>query len=133
MIRRPPRSTRTDTLFPYTTLFRSEAGNGVAYGFSAYFLWGFLPPYFHLLDDVGSVEIVVNRIVWSFLLPLPILALRGALGEFLRLVRTGTAMLTLTLMSTLIAINWLVHIWPVINYSGRASVWERCLQQELIH
>src|SRR3546814_2510272 len=29
MIRRPPRSTRTDTLFPYTTLFRSRgAGKG---------------------------------------------------------------------------------------------------------
>src|SRR3546814_8110024 len=26
MIRRPPRSTRTDTLFPYTTLFRSKIG-----------------------------------------------------------------------------------------------------------
>src|SRR3546814_14994688 len=26
MIRRPPRSTRTDTLFPYTTLFRSGLG-----------------------------------------------------------------------------------------------------------
>src|SRR3546814_17532694 len=26
MIRRPPRSTRTDTLFPYTTLFRSQIG-----------------------------------------------------------------------------------------------------------
>src|SRR3546814_1245267 len=26
MIRRPPRSTRTDTLFPYTTLFRSSTG-----------------------------------------------------------------------------------------------------------
>src|SRR3546814_16184975 len=26
MIRRPPRSTRTDTLFPYTTLFRSDSG-----------------------------------------------------------------------------------------------------------
>src|SRR3546814_12003820 len=26
MIRRPPRSTRTDPLFPYTTLFRSERG-----------------------------------------------------------------------------------------------------------
>src|SRR3546814_18195897 len=25
LIRRPPRSTRTDTLFPYTTLFRSDA------------------------------------------------------------------------------------------------------------
>src|SRR3546814_9353899 len=28
MIRRPPRSTRTDTLFPYTTLFRSARGRG---------------------------------------------------------------------------------------------------------
>src|SRR3546814_1748837 len=27
MIRRPPRSTRTDTLFPYTTLFRSKVGS----------------------------------------------------------------------------------------------------------
>src|SRR3546814_11397936 len=27
MIRRPPRSTRTDTLFPYTTLFRSKSGS----------------------------------------------------------------------------------------------------------
>src|SRR3546814_19338756 len=33
MIRRPPRSTRTDTLFPYTTLFRSHCvDRGVARG-----------------------------------------------------------------------------------------------------
>src|SRR3546814_6758904 len=33
MIRRPPRSTRTDTLFPYTTLFRSTlVGNGAYLG-----------------------------------------------------------------------------------------------------
>src|SRR3546814_2549278 len=30
MIRRPPRSTRTDTLFPYTTLFRSQKGLAAA-------------------------------------------------------------------------------------------------------
>src|SRR3546814_5585259 len=29
MIRRTPRSTRTDTLFPYTTLFRSRAGSAI--------------------------------------------------------------------------------------------------------
>src|SRR3546814_15717723 len=34
MIRRPPRSTRTDTLFPYTTLFRSQ-GFLAAQGFLA--------------------------------------------------------------------------------------------------
>src|SRR3546814_19383219 len=32
MIRRPPRSTRTDTLFPYTTLFRSHAAFGIGEG-----------------------------------------------------------------------------------------------------
>src|SRR3546814_5959118 len=32
MIRRPPRSTRTDTLFPYTTLFRSQYQIGRATG-----------------------------------------------------------------------------------------------------
>src|SRR3546814_10586455 len=30
MIRRPPRSTRTDTLFPYTTLFRSSPYSGTS-------------------------------------------------------------------------------------------------------
>src|SRR3546814_6453244 len=39
MIRRPPRSTRTDTLFPYTTLFRSacvEAGADAIFAEAAY-------------------------------------------------------------------------------------------------
>src|SRR3546814_7111202 len=37
MIRRPPRSTRTDTLFPYTTLFRSSDGvlHGLRHGDAA--------------------------------------------------------------------------------------------------
>src|SRR3546814_5394197 len=35
MIRRPPRSTRTDTLFPYTTLFRSPAPLGTSNKMSA--------------------------------------------------------------------------------------------------
>src|SRR3546814_12305874 len=38
MIRRPPRSTRTDTLFPYTTLFRSDGARyphlGVFFGWA---------------------------------------------------------------------------------------------------
>src|SRR3546814_8955456 len=41
MIRRPPRSTRTDTLFPYTTLFRSTRADLVG---------------FEILDQVGQDE-----------------------------------------------------------------------------
>src|SRR3546814_13409536 len=45
MIRRPPRSTRTDTLFPYTTLFRSSCIRGV----------GGVAPTYGLSRGVGRV------------------------------------------------------------------------------
>src|SRR3546814_1635768 len=45
MIRRPPRSTRTDTLFPYTTLFRSQLVSQCA-----------LPQPGADRDDVGGVD-----------------------------------------------------------------------------
>src|SRR3546814_4468771 len=41
MIRRPPRSTRTDTLFPYTTLFRSQDTGGAIKGANRFdTFWG---------------------------------------------------------------------------------------------
>src|SRR3546814_573028 len=52
MIRRPPRSTRTDTLFPYTTLFRSVAGVTLtALGAGASTLW----------DDRNAVEVELDH------------------------------------------------------------------------
>src|SRR3546814_19992569 len=47
MIRRPPRSTRTDTLFPYTTLFRSDA----------------LPHLGSWKADVGLLHLVADHIL----------------------------------------------------------------------
>src|SRR3546814_4292451 len=40
MIRRPPRSTRTDTLFPYTTLFRSTGNHPAARSMRPSGIWG---------------------------------------------------------------------------------------------
>src|SRR3546814_7220602 len=51
MIRRPPRSTRTDTLFPYTTLFRSTGR-----------LLEPLPALRHHLQVVGAIDIGEQRI-----------------------------------------------------------------------
>src|SRR3546814_10082794 len=63
MIRRPPRSTRTDTLFPYTTLFRSETARiGAA---QQHFL-----DWLHLHADLGreiveaaGITVVTSRCV----------------------------------------------------------------------
>src|SRR3546814_5647132 len=50
MIRRTPRSTRTDTLFPYTTLFRSGLGVGgrARIGLSSWCAWGSHHPWTRL-------------------------------------------------------------------------------------
>src|SRR3546814_7626277 len=50
MIRRPPRSTRTDTLFPYTTLFRSPMFTGVRMNIGR-----------TAVLDTGKVQIVVSE------------------------------------------------------------------------
>src|SRR3546814_7971931 len=53
MIRRPPRSTRTDTLFPYTTLFRSIV---ITIAFSVGVTLGLIAGFFR-----GTVEILIAR------------------------------------------------------------------------
>src|SRR3546814_10524738 len=57
MIRLPPRSTRTDTLFPYTTLFRSlMLGDEVT---------GLIDFYFSC-TDIRAYDLAVTHSAWSF-------------------------------------------------------------------
>src|SRR3546814_14199016 len=59
MIRRPPRSTRTDTLFPYTTLFRSGRGNLDRIGGST----PAHPEFAHQRVDLRACLLIVERAV----------------------------------------------------------------------
>jgi chloramphenicol-sensitive protein RarD len=88
---------------------------GLAYGLSAYLLWGFLPLYFKAIDHVDATEIVAHRIVWSLLF------LAGLLTLFRRwaAIRTAFAaprvLLTLTATAALIGANWVIWVWAVNN------------------
>lgn len=88
---------------------------GIAAGAGAYLLWGFFPLYFRLIDHVSALEVVANRILWSLVLLIAALAVRGMLGEMVRLMQKPRIMLALTATATLIAVNWLVYIWAVNN------------------
>src|SRR3546814_3624429 len=65
MIRRPPRSTRTNTLFPYTTLFRSREAFMLHYNF---------PPYSvgeaGRMGSPGRREIGHGKLAWRAVRPL---------------------------------------------------------------
>src|SRR3546814_14173789 len=56
MIRRTPRSTRTDTLFPYTTLFRLVAESADWYNSSFIIMWGSNVPQTRTPDAHFMVE-----------------------------------------------------------------------------
>src|SRR3546814_7889851 len=59
MIRRPPRSTRTDTLFPYTTLFRSGPGDAKDEDLAEH---RHRPqPHLAFLDRIGSATLDPSR------------------------------------------------------------------------
>ena len=93
----------------------TETRAGMAYGLSAYGLWGILPLYFTALIPAGPLEIVANRIVWSLLFCfLLITALRGwrTFGAALGNRRTFG---TLSLAAGLIAVNWLTYVFAVLN------------------
>src|SRR3546814_15976840 len=63
MIRRPPRSTRTDTLFPYTTLFRSHDEIGRIDGNCSVLrrLDCYRPGRIHIIGEQASVRAFGNR------------------------------------------------------------------------
>lgn len=79
----------------------------------AYGLWGLLPIFFRLLHHVDPVEIVTQRILWSLLLILTLLALRNGIGPMVAVLRDRRLLLALAGSAVMIAINWLVYVWAV--------------------
>ena len=94
---------------------RTERRLGVAYGLGAYLLWGFIALYFKAVASVGALEVMAHRIVWSAVLLVAWLALRGRLGELVRALRTPRVLRTLAVTAALIFFNWYVFIWAVAN------------------
>jgi chloramphenicol-sensitive protein RarD len=90
-----------------------EARKGVAFGLSAYLLWGFLPVYFKLLGDVAPTEVMAQRIVWSVAL-LAVLIIGARRGpQLAAALRNPQAIRILVLSALLIAANWLIYIWAI--------------------
>ncbi|HEX8079451.1 MAG TPA: EamA family transporter RarD [Jatrophihabitans sp.] len=92
---------------------RTENRKGLAYGFSAYLLWGLFPLYWPLLKPAGAVEILAQRMVWSLLLIVVVLVLMRNLPAVRLLVADRRKLARLALAAVLVSVNWGVYIWAV--------------------
>jgi chloramphenicol-sensitive protein RarD len=92
-----------------------ERRRGVLAGIAAYSLWGVFPLYFRLLDTVEPAEILLHRVVWSFVVVMALLAAQGDRRWLAEVRATPGAFPRLALAGVLVATNWLVYIWAVNN------------------
>ncbi|UPO75924.1 EamA family transporter RarD [Arthrobacter sp. Helios] len=91
------------------------SGSGLLFGIGAYGIWGFLPLYFLLLEPAGPVEIVAARVVFSLVFCAFLLTVMRSWRRALTSVRDLRMLGTLSVAAVLIAVNWLVFSWAVLN------------------
>ncbi|MNB79935.1 EamA-like transporter family protein [compost metagenome] len=89
--------------------------NGLVNAIIAYIMWGVLPLYWKLFNDVPAGEILSHRVVWSFVFMAVLVAIQQRWSDMKRIAANRSQLLSLTASGLLIAANWLIFIWAVNN------------------
>lgn len=86
---------------------------GLAYGLSAYVIWGFIPIYFRALSDVPPLLILYHRIIWSALFMVLVVSVRAEWKSIWPALQRRRNLVLLSSGAVLIALNWLLFIYSV--------------------
>jgi chloramphenicol-sensitive protein RarD len=78
-------------------------------------IWGVSPIYFKALSAVTPMEILMHRMVWSFLLLLILLIALRRWQRWFALIGSRRTMPIFVVTTLLVAGNWFVYIWAVTN------------------
>lgn len=86
---------------------------GVIYGVLSYALWGLIPLYFKLVQQVRPEEVLAQRVLWSFVLLAGLITLLGRWRDVGSALKDGKTMLLLSASTLLLALNWFTYIYAV--------------------
>jgi chloramphenicol-sensitive protein RarD len=86
---------------------------GLWHAVLAYGLWGLVPIYWKLLQDVPAFQLICHRIVWSCVLLLGLVALSHDRNALWKALRSRRATGIYTAAAVVIGINWFVYVWAV--------------------
>ncbi|WP_327121755.1 EamA family transporter RarD [Nocardia sp. NBC_01730] len=92
---------------------QSRSIPGVTFGTSAFFLWGLFPAFFGLLAFARAGEVVAQRILWTLVVVLTVLAASGRRRELRDI--SGRVWRLAAVASTAIALNWGVYVYGVTS------------------
>ncbi len=86
---------------------------GILSAICAYVVWGLLPLYLKMLQSVFSIEILLNRTLWSLIFMLLLLAARRQFDWVHQLIKHPKTILIFVASAFCIAANWFLYIWAV--------------------
>ena len=94
----------------------NPALTGLLSATGAFLLWGLVAPvYFKSLTDVGAVEIVAHRVVWTVLLVGIFVLVSKGPAAAVRAVGTWRRLGILAVTTALISVNWVIFIYATIS------------------
>ena len=97
----------------------NEQKQGITNAIIAYTMWGIYPLYWRLLQSIGPIEILINRMIWSFVtLLVVIISLRWvkSLKETISGLLTNKKKLALLIVAAaLLSINWFIFTYVIVS------------------
>lgn len=97
----------------------SEFKKGVIFAFGAYILWGILPIYWELIQNIGAFEILAFRIIFSMIFMVFIVIISNKTRPFIKdvqqLIKQPIQLIAIIAAGYVITINWGTFIWAVTN------------------
>jgi chloramphenicol-sensitive protein RarD len=94
---------------------QQESLSGVVYASSAFLIWGLSPIYWKVLRGVPALEIIMHRVIWSFLFLIIVLVVQRHWNEFTAAVKKPRTFGILIPTTILLGFNWFIYIWAVNN------------------
>ncbi|WP_345239232.1 EamA family transporter RarD [Pontibacillus salipaludis] len=96
---------------------QTESKLGILYTASAYILWGILPIYWKMIQEMPAFEILGHRIIWSCLFMFGVIVIlrksKPFKQEVKRIFTNKKQVIGISLASITISINWVTYIWAV--------------------
>ena len=88
---------------------------GLFLGLACYMLWGVFPIYFKSVGHVDSLQILLNRVVWSLVFIAIMVTVTRRWYAVLPALRNRRVLGLYTLAALVLAVNWYIYIWAVTH------------------
>ncbi|MEO0500652.1 MAG: EamA family transporter RarD [Pseudomonadota bacterium] len=92
-----------------------EARTGLYAGLGAYLMWGAMPLYLKLFDDISAAAVLAHRIFWSAVLLGIVIVAARRLPALRAAVIQPRLLLWLGFSATMIGLNWYIYTWAILN------------------